>query len=229
MFQILANFALYIFNFALIMVPYIDIHSHRGGSPEVITLRSHRLGLDCPTPAVPYSAGIHPWDAGTATDAEYDFLRHADIAAIGETGLDYLKDVDRERPREVFAAQLEIASRRGLPVIVHCVKAFADVMAMLGRYPTITALFHGYTGSCEQTAQLIKSGYYISLGEVSLKSGKTVESARNTPPARLFLETDDKPITIEQIYAEASTALNIQLDVLKEQIYNNYITLFGTK
>jgi TatD DNase family protein len=213
------------------MTPYVNIHSHRAGDPGTITVCSHRLGTGDPTPPAPYSAGIHPWDADAITDLrpQYEFLRHADMAAVGEIGLDYIKGVDRERQKEIFAAQLEIASERGLPVIIHCVKAFEDVMSLLGRHPAVTAVFHGYTGSREQTARLINSGHCISLGEVSLRSAKTVVSAKNIPLDRLFLETDDRVAAIEQVYETASSALDIPLAKLKERIYDNYSTLFVRK
>ncbi len=56
-----------------------------------------------------------------------------------------------------------------------------------------------------------------------------MEAARNIPLERLFLETDDSDITIEQIYTTASAALGIPQEQLKEQIYHNYIRVFGNK
>ncbi len=213
------------------MIPYVNIHSHRAGAQGTITVRSHRLGTGDITPPAPFSAGIHPWDADIVanTGQLYEYLRNANIAAVGEIGLDHIKSVDRDKQAEIFAAQLEIASERGLPVIIHCVRAFGDVMAILGHYPSVKAVFHGYIGSAEQTAQLINSEHCISLGEVSLKSPKTMEAARNIPLERLFLETDDSDITIEQIYTTASAALGIPQEQLKEQIYHNYIRVFGNK
>lgn len=213
------------------MTPYVNIHSHREGGPGAITVRSYRLGVGDPVPPAPFSAGIHPWDAAIVADPEpeYEFLRRADIVAVGEIGLDRPRGGDIERQKEIFAAQLEIASRRGLPVVIHCVRAFGEVMSLLEHYPSVRAIFHSYTGSQEQTVQLINSGHYISLSEVSLKSPKTVESARNIPHDRLFLETDDSPATIEQIYETASAALDIPSGKLKEQIYKNLNSIVNSQ
>ncbi len=213
------------------MIPYVDIHSHHPGDAGTINVRSLRLGMDDPLPPAPYAAGIHPWDACAIADPwpEYEFLRHAGIAAVGEIGLDYLKGADRERQKDVFASQLEIAAERSLPVIIHCVRAFDDVMAMLGRYRSVKAVFHGYIGNTEQTVRLINSGHYISLGETSLGSTKTVAAAGTIPPERLFLETDDRPVAIERVYQTASAALGIPPDRLKESIYDNYLTLLKGK
>ncbi len=214
------------------MTPYVNIHSHREGGPGTITVVSYRLGSGAPTPPAPFSAGIHPWDTAAAIDLcpEYDYLKRADIIAVGEIGLDRLKGADIDCQREIFAAQLEIAARRGLPVIIHCVRAFGEVAALLKQFPSVRAVFHGYTGSVEQTVQLILSGHYVSLGEVSLRSAKTIRAAKAVvPPERLFLETDDSLTAIEKIYDTASRELGIPPERLKEQIYSNYQTLFEGK
>lgn len=216
------------------MTPLVDIHTHRTGTDQprgVKMVHSYRLGTEEELPPVPFSAGIHPWDAGNLHDTVklLDRLREMRVAAIGEIGLDYshAKETSTQQT-QLFEAQLEIASERQLPVVIHCVKAFEEVMATLHRHSTQNVLFHGYIGSPEQTRRIINAGYYISAGATSLQSPKTVNSLRATPLDRLFLETDDADVTIEVIYRQASDALGIPLPDLRVSLYENFKNLFPT-
>lgn len=210
-------------------IPYINIHSHHAGREDGITLRSYRMGIGDPLPPKPFSAGIHPWDADRiANPAEvYEQLRGMDIAAVGEIGLDKASDSNYPRQMELFAGQVAIAAERSLPVIIHCVRAFEDVMKELCGHRLSGVIFHGYTGSLQQTEIALKSGCYMSLGKASLKSPKTIESLLAMPVDRLFLETDDTCADIAEVYAEVAVLLGIPVDSLKETIYENYKKLFG--
>ena len=208
------------------MPDFVDIHTH---APEVSGIRiySRRLGVEEVIPARPYSEGIHPWDVISVgnTAPLIKLLLTDNIAAVGEIGLDKLHN-DYPKQIEVFKAQLDVAERRKLPVIIHCVRALEDVLKILAGFHTGPVIFHSYIGSVQQTQRLYESGYYISAGNISLESSKTLESLRNFPPDRLFLETDDTGLPIETIYEKTSQVLNIPENELVRQIYDNYKTVF---
>lgn len=210
------------------MADFVDIHTHahdRAG--KGIRIISRRLGIEG-VPPKPYSEGIHPWDVDGIKDAGQllDALRTDDIVAVGETGLDRLHP-SFGRQEDIFREQLAIARERGLPVIIHCVKAFEEVMKILSECRPGAVIFHGYTGSAQQTSRIKGSGYYISLGKVSLESHRTVEGLAGFPPDRIFLETDDSGIGIGTIFARAADLLGIPPEELKERVYMNYKTVFG--
>ncbi len=127
----------------------------------------------------------------------------------------------------LFAAQLRIAEERILPVILHCVRAFEPTVEILSAYTLPAVIFHGFIGSPEQAARAIRAGYYLSFGKRSLASPKTVEALRRTPLERLFLETDDAPVPIAEIYARTAEILAITVPQLKEIINKNYLDCFG--
>lgn len=208
------------------MPDFVDIHTH-DPKESGIRIYSRRLGLEEAIPARPYSEGIHPWDAPSIGDTAplLESLLTDNIAAVGEIGLDKLHP-EYVKQTAIFRQQLEVAKKRRLPVIIHCVKAFEDIMKILTEFHTGPVIFHSYIGSARQTERIIESGYYISAGNVSLESRKTLESLRNFPPDRLFLETDDTGLSIETIYGKASLALNIPMNELVRQIYDNYKTVF---
>jgi TatD DNase family protein len=179
-------------------------------------------------PSPPLSVGIHPWQVGkTGIEDAIHEIETASISSIGEIGLDYAIPGDRELQKTVFATQLRIAEKRRLPVILHCVRAFEPVMEILKEYHLPTVVFHGFIGSPEQAAMAVSAGYYLSFGERSLSSLKTVEALKAVPLEKIFLETDDATIPIGEIYARVAAILGIPLSELKEQLYKNYPDCFG--
>ncbi len=207
---------------------FIDLHTHAQHTDSLCVI-SYEVGSGKPFPDSDFvSAGVHPWDAEKVdmNDA-VRFLETAQVAAIGEIGLDFSRDIDRGRQEEVFRAQLEVAARRGLPVILHCVRAHNEILRILPEYHLKAVVFHGYTGSKELTATITGKGYYISLGERSLESDKTIESIRRTDAGFMFAETDTSDIPIEAIYNSIAVIKKVEVTELKTLIYNNFKKIFG--
>jgi TatD DNase family protein len=185
------------------------------------------MALSEEVPALPCSVGIHPWQVGEV-DLEVALLEvaSAPVSAIGEVGLDYAVSGDREMQAEVFRAQLNIAQSRGLPVVVHSVRAFEPVIKILSDYTLPAVIFHSFVGSREQAEATIKAGYYLSFGERSLSSPKTREAMRSMPLGQLFLETDESGLSIADIYRLATEVMGVAIEELKQQIFTNYTNIF---
>jgi TatD DNase family protein len=182
-------------------------------------------------PAPPFSVGVHPWQSGAdGFDLAAALLEveTAPAAAIGEIGLDFAPSVagDHGGQKMVFAAQLRIAEERRLPVILHCVRAFEPVMEILSAHTLPGVIFHGFVGSPEQAARAVRAGYWLSFGERSLNSPKTVEAMRAVPLEKIFLETDDSPTPIAEIYSRAADIVAVPVAKLKKQLYDNYSRIF---
>ena len=190
------------------MSRYIDIHTHH------FTARHTELR----------AAGIHPWNVENSTIDESIFQ---DTQAIGEIGLDYACKVDRQLQEECFKQQLSIAQRLKLPVVIHCVKAFEQTLKILQSYTLRGVIFHGFIGSKELAAEVVKRGYFLSFGERTFRSPKTIEALRNTPLETLFLETDVSDVPIEDIYAMTAKVKGVDIDTLINLITNNYNRLFN--
>ncbi|MCM1300117.1 MAG: TatD family hydrolase [Alistipes senegalensis] len=189
---------------------YTNIHTHRP-TGRGIELRT---------------AGVHPYDADRI--AVSSLLPLADeVQAIGETGLDFAKGAPQEAQYAAFRAQLELARQYDLPVVLHCVRAFEAVMRELHACPPRAAIFHGFIGSPEQARQAIAAGYYLSFGERTFRSPKTIEAMRRTPLTQLFLETDDSPTPIEEIYRQSAEVLGMPEQRLQEATFANYKRIFG--
>ena len=115
------------------------------------------------------------------------------VRAIGEIGLDYhYEDIPREIQKEAFRAQMALAAELNLPVIVHEREAHGDGMAIVREFPTVTGVFHCYSGSLEMARELISLGWYIGFsGVLTFKNArKALEVAAALPLERIVLETD---------------------------------------
>lgn len=209
------------------MIRYIDIHTHRA-APGVLAVVSLPAGAGAPSGGTLFSAGIHPWDAGSADlDRALEYLRTTPAAAIGEVGLDFAHAADRQTQERVLRPQLGIAQDRGLPVVVHCVKAYNEMLGILADYNLRAVIFHSYVGSPQQTETIIGRGYYVSAGPVSLRSPKTLESLAGVPLDRLLAETDDSGEDIRDVYAKLAAATERSLDELAAAMESNFKTIFG--
>ena len=187
---------------------YIDIHTH------------HPSGLHIE----PEAKGIHPWEAEKRSINDVDFSQ---AQAIGEIGLDYACEVDKERQIDLFEKQLQLAQELQVPVVLHCVKAFEDVMKILEKYTLRAVIFHGFIGSKEQAQRAIKKGYYLSFGDRTWLSPKTIEALRNTPLEQIFIETDEADTTIDKQYLEVARVKGISINELQQHILDNYNRIFA--
>ena len=144
------------------------------------------------------AVGSHPDAADEICDRVIEEYRKlcklsSKIKAIGEIGLDYhYEDIPRELQRKAFVMQMELAAELELPVIVHERDAHEDGMAIVKDFPTVSGVFHCYSGSAEMARQLVELGWYIGFtGVLTFKNArKAIETAASIPLERIVLETD---------------------------------------
>ena len=144
------------------------------------------------------AVGSHPDACDEVNEAVIEEYRklcklYPKIKAIGEIGLDYhYEDIPREVQRAAFRQQMALAAELGLPAIVHERDAHGDGMAIVEEFPTVTGVFHCYSGSAEMAKWLVERGWYIGFtGVLTFKNAKkAIEVAAGIPRDRLVLETD---------------------------------------
>jgi TatD DNase family protein len=189
--------------------------------------------------------GIHPWYAEKVKkgwDAELERFVKSRQAGIGEIGLDKVRPGNGlGKQIEVFRRQLEIASHLSLPVSIHCVQAWGDLVKILREHPPAPArlMIHSYHGSAETLRELVKLGAFISFSWKWLRGGTPDMTAlvREVPDERLLLETDfpyTEPgrigagMNAEQyfeclagVYKIAARARNVDEAALQEKVFQN--------
>ena len=179
------------------------------------------------------SVGIHPWYADAdnwegqlrtverlATDEQ--------VVAIGECGLDRLIELPLEKQLMILEAQVRLAERVQKPVIIHCVRAFNELLQWKKRRkPSVPLIIHGFNNKPEIARQLITHDFYFSLGTALLQSASNAKKVlKMIPVAKLFLENDDSDISIEMVYEVAAIQLEMPVSALKNQIWTNFVTVF---
>ncbi len=211
------------------MKPYINIHTHHLSQENGVFLFNNRFGFDKEFFSEKYfSIGIHPWDADLKISfSEFEsMIQNPNCLAIGECGLDKLKGPDLEIQKTIFKTQLNLAVKFQKPVIIHCVKAFDELIDICKPYHSkIPLIVHGFNKSTQLAKQLIDKGFYLSLHHSVFN--KTEYDFSIIPLDKMFLETDDTiDISIIDIYSKAAFKLQLSDSDLKAKIYTNFTALF---
>ncbi len=148
--------------------------------------------------------GLHPMLAHLCTPNLLERLSRLarEAVAIGEIGLDYaLTGISRETQIEAFRSQLRVAVEAGLPVLIHCRRAFQDLLEILREenVARVGGVMHAFSGSPEVSLECIDMGFSISVaGPVTYRNAvKPLQVVRAVPLDRLVLETDAPDMTPE--------------------------------
>jgi len=148
--------------------------------------------------------GVHPMHADRWNAAAEDSLQRLvpEIVAVGEIGLDYLEGMPpRELQQEVFRSQLRIALKADLPVIIHCRKAFNDLLGILAEESAgpLRGVMHAFSGSVEIARECIAKGLEIGIaGPVTWSNAvRPVKVVKEISLQHLLLETDSPDIPPE--------------------------------
>jgi TatD DNase family protein len=231
------------------MIPFVDIHTHfPKPSENVITVQNfsqNEWEKDSFTEGEHLaSVGLHPWFL-TKENAENDLIKltqlidNQNIVAIGECGLDKLRGESMAFQTTVFTKQIQLAESIQKPIIIHCVRAFNEVIALKKRLkPTVPMIIHGFNKGETVLQELLKHGFYISIGAAILRSrpdssGRGDKKFNHTllqiPKERLFFETDDVDMDIRLVYDAYCEIAEMDLNDLKSIIYQSIFSKTGTK
>ena len=201
---------------------FFNLHSHPENAAGGKTIVNYIVGKDSAIPRDSLiSCGIHPWyiqDKNTQF-AELDALLSGEknVAAIGEAGLDKLSAAPYPLQQEIFRGQALRAEKWQKPLIIHAVKTWGDLLAEHKRLrPLMPWIIHGFRGKGELAGQLLREGFYLSFG-----LHFHPEALREAWPGRLFLETDEAPVSIGDIYQNAAQILGISPEELAKQVEKN--------
>lgn len=174
-----------------------------------------------------FSIGIHPWNANL-NDLEKvkQKLGEKNCLALGEAGLDKLKGPDLELQKTCFIEQVHLSEELGLPIIIHCVKAWNELRAIKRDLkPQQTWIYHGFS-KANLIEEVVQEGLMISIGAAVLTNKKLQERIESLPFNRILLETDDSDVPIGRIYEQVSELKDIPLRRLEKQIEENFKRVF---
>ena len=158
--------------------------------------------------------GFQPEVSESAIDDDFRFIEeHINddkIVAVGEIGLDYHYNVDKEKQKNVFKRQLEIAKKYNKPVIVHSRECIQDTYDIL-KVSSVKGIMHCYSGSVEMAREFCKIGFYLGIGGiVTFKNAvKLVDVIKNVGLEYIVLETDSPYLSPEPYRGKRNEPINI--------------------
>ena len=188
--------------------------------------------------------GIHPSEVDNFKDEDLnqleDFIKKEKIIGIGEIGLDYTYKTDKNKQKEIFEKQLQLAEKYKLPVVLHIRETFNDVFEILKNFKVVP-IWHSCTGNLEEVEKFLEIGGFISFSGIITfkKANRMREIVKILPLERIFLESDspyltpepyrgkiNEPAYIKFVYKKVAEIKNIEIGKISNIIGNNFENLF---
>ena len=172
-----------------------------------------------------YSVGIHPWYIDAPDDKKNcleALVRHPQVLAVGEAGLDKLADAPMDLQIEVFEFQARLAEEVEKPLVIHLVKATDELLKLRRTLrPAMPWVIHGFRGKAALAEDYLRHGFYLSFGEKY-----QAEALLTTPADRLFIETDESTVPIKELYARAAALRGMSPEEMREIVSGNISKVF---
>jgi len=211
---------------------YYNVHTHpHSESEDVLFIENLYKNFDHEIDGRKVSMGLHPWylDADNL-DKQFDNLAKnagkSQVLAIGECGLDKLSSTDWNLQLKAFQLQIKLAQELKKPLIIHCVKAFNEVLSLL-RVVKVPVIFHGVNNKLSLIQPVMDAGFYLSFGKSLLGGNAAIlNTFKTTPLEQVFLETDDSDIDIREIYKSAAGIREISEKEIVLQLGKNFLNVF---
>ena len=192
--------------------------------------------------------GFHPSEANITNKDDLDYLKeiaksNKKVIGIGEIGLDYHWEKDnKEKQKNLFIKQIEIAKELNLPVVIHSRDAFQDTYDIL-KQANHRGVIHCFSGNKENAKMYSSIGYYFGIGGVlTFKNSNLGETVKEISIDRILLETDspylaptphrgekNEPKYIPLIAEDLAKKLNMNLEDLSVKINENISEIFDIK
>lgn len=215
------------------MTKFINLHTHKFSnlSDVIEVVNQYPWEFDALIPT--YSIGIHPWyvdENRLETDLEIikEKLQLTGCLALGECGLDKRIEIPLDLQISVFKKQLELVKETQKPIVLHCVAAYDEVIAIKKEMKIENPMIiHGFSKN-EQVAQtLLKNGFYLSFGKYLLRNPDLEKVFTFAPENQILLETDTIEESIYQVYEKAAAIKGISVEEMKAIVFTNFSKIFS--
>jgi TatD DNase family protein len=206
-----------------------NLHTHKASGSENVLEIVNQYPYDFNPETRFFSMGIHPWYIDKAKVDEHlavieNKLQLQNCLALGECGLDKRIDIPMDFQVSVFEKQLVLAQEYKKPVILHCVSAYQEVIAIKKQMKIEQPMIiHGFSKNFQVAKSLLDNGFYLSFGKYLLRNPELTTVFEQVPDGRFFMETDTIEETIEDVYEKASSIKNINVE---QQVEKNFFEVF---
>jgi TatD DNase family protein len=215
------------------MTKFINLHTHQfiNDSEIIEIVNQYPWEFDAEIPN--YSIGIHPWyidENRLENDLEKikEKLQLSECLALGECGLDKRIDIPLSVQITVFKKQLELVKQTNKPIILHCVAAFDEVIAIKKEMKIENPMIvHGFSKNVLVAQSLLNNGFYLSFGKYLLRNPDLEKVVNFAPENQILLETDTIEETIYEVYEKAASIKGISVQEMKTMVFANFSRIFS--
>jgi len=215
----------------------VTVGCHLEQSQQMATIAKQHAGVYA-------TAGVHPHDAKQGIDGIAELLDLPQVVAVGEAGLDYFYDHSpRDVQRDMFAAQIQLANERDLPLVIHTREAWDETFEILDRegVPRRT-VFHCFTGGPDEAEQCLARETWLSFsGIITFPSGQPLRDAAALAPLdRILVETDspylapvphrgtpNQPALVSVVGAKVAEVRGVDVGVIEEATWATASHFYG--
>ena len=215
------------------MTKFINLHTHKFSnlSDVIEVVNQYPWEFDASIPN--YSIGIHPWyidENRLESDLEIikEKLQLNECLALGECGLDKRIEIPLDLQISVFKKQLEIVRLTNKPIVLHCVAAYDEVIAIKKEMKIENPMIiHGFSKNELVAKSLLNNGFYLSFGKYLLRNPDLEKVFTFAPENQILLETDTIEESIYQVYEKAASIKGISVEEMKTIVFTNFSRIFS--
>jgi TatD DNase family protein len=215
------------------MTKFINLHTHKFSnlSDVIEVVNQYPWEFDASIPN--YSIGIHPWyidENRLESDLEIikEKLQLSECLALGECGLDKRIEIPLDLQISVFKKQLEIVRLTNKPIVLHCVAAYDEVIAIKKEMKIENSMIiHGFSKNEQVAKTLLDNGFYLSFGKYLLRNQDLEKVFTFAPENQILLETDTIEESIYQVYEKAASIKGISVEEMKTIVFTNFSRIFS--
>ena len=182
--------------------------------------------------------GLHPWDLKGIEEEGLKYLRKnvQKAVAIGEVGLDYKIDLNKELQKKIFREIVKIAKRYEKPLIIHARDAWRDAFSIVYEQEVPLAIFHWYSGPLDLLDEILKAGYFISATPAVEYQKKHINAIKKAPLDRIVLESDcpvaykgieSRPVDVIKSAKGVANVKGVPLEEVVNRNLNNVRRIFN--
>ena len=193
------------------------------------------------------TVGIHPTDSEgfdiNLIDKLEELAKNDKIVGIGETGLDFYWETNKQTQYKVFDAQVSIAEKLNKPLVLHIRDAYDEAYEFLKKsnLPSKLGVVHCFSDTWETAKKFLDLGFYLGFdGPITYpKNAELRKVVQQTPFERILPETDspflppvpfrgkrNMPIYVKYVYEKIAEIKKIDIEELKSKLYFNTMSLF---
>ena len=215
------------------MTKFINLHTHKFSnlSDVIEVVNQYPWEFDASIPN--YSIGIHPWyidENRLESDLEIikEKLQLSECLALGECGLDKRIEIPLELQISIFKKQLEIVKQTNKPIVLHCVAAYDEVIAIKKEMKIENPMIiHGFSKNEQVAKSLLNNGFYLSFGKYLLRNPDLEKVFTFAPENQILLETDTIEESIYEVYEKAASIKGISVEEMKTIVFTNFSRIFS--